>query len=446
MANRRRDDYSDLNRRPAKRRRSHYRVANPGKLVLGGVLVVAIVALAIWGVTALFGSEGSNPVATNPITTLEPTPTPLADFITPAPVADTQPSKFGFSAKMQMDGQDVDVSSFTRDEPISFGTPETYTNLEGIVTFRSNNFRNTGSYGTVNMTEKKFDTNFWQVRTGSLPKSSSGAWTGSGWVGQPLLVKWPAETKELMTNMKEEYRNDPDFVEVIYATMDGKVYFLDLATGKQSRDSHLNIGMAFKGSGSIDPSGIPILYLGSGDDLPNKTGRAYIYSLIDFEKLLEFGVKPDPFSERKFHAYDSSALIDSKTGTMIYPGENGILYTMKINPRIEEGKVKINPTVQVKWKYLSSRMKQDVKWEYYYGMEDSAVGWKNYIYIADNAGQIQCIDINTMKTVWVQDTADDTNGSPVMELSEDGTKAYLYIAPSLRVTAKGSGEDRTGTI
>ena len=63
-------------------------------------------------------------------------------------------------------------------------------------------------------------------------------------------------------------------------------------------------------------------------------------------------------------------------------------------------------------------------------MEDSAVIWKQYMYIADNGGNMMCMDLNTMQLVWTQDTLDDTNASPVFEEEADGSK-YLYVAPSL---------------
>ena len=56
-------------------------------------------------------------------------------------------------------------------------------------------------------------------------------------------------------------KNDEDLVEVIYACMDGWIYFLDLKTGEKTRDS-LFLGYTFKGAGALDPRGYPIMYLG----------------------------------------------------------------------------------------------------------------------------------------------------------------------------------------
>ena len=66
-------------------------------------------------------------------------------------------------------------------------------------------------------------------------------------------------------NMYDWAKEDDELVEVIYATMDGNVYFLDLNTGKKTRDT-LTLGYTFKGAGALDPRGYPLLYLGAGYD------------------------------------------------------------------------------------------------------------------------------------------------------------------------------------
>ena len=50
---------------------------------------------------------------------------------------------------------------------------------------------------------------------------------------------------------------------MVYPVVDGHVYRLDLATGQQTKPP-INSGFAFKGTGSIDPRGYPLLYSGMG--------------------------------------------------------------------------------------------------------------------------------------------------------------------------------------
>lgn len=117
----------------------------------------------------------------------------------------------------------------------------------------------------------------------------------SGWTGQPLLVKWPQESKAKM-NMYDWAKKDENLVEVIYACMDGNVYFLDLKTGKATRDV-LELGFTFKGAGALDPRGYPILYVGAGYDSYNGTAHVFVVNLLDCSVMYEFGAN-DSYSLR----------------------------------------------------------------------------------------------------------------------------------------------------
>lgn len=343
---------------------------------------------------------------------------------TPHATAQTKPENLGIVTELEVDGEPAE--EFRRKDSICFETDRKYTDLEGIVTFRGDHRRSGGAYGKADLKEKKLEI-AWSVDTGRLQKGyGHGYWSGSGWTGQPLIVRWTAEQKAMM-NLAPDKKEKEGLTEVIYSTMDGKVYFLDLEDGSRTREE-IEVGLPFKGAGALDPRGYAV-YLGPGDSGPteDKYARSFVYSLTDQDKLFEFGGK-DPFSLRKFHGYDSSHIVDPQTDTLIEPGENGILYTFKLNTHYDAntGKVTMDPTERVKLRYKSARSSEEVYW---LGMEDSSVIWKNFIYIADNGGNLFCIDLNTMQLVWAQDVADDTNGSPVFSV-EDGIP-YLYIATSL---------------
>ena len=275
------------------------------------------------------------------------------------------------------------------------------------------------------------------MRTKSLAKgiSGSGAWTGNGWTGQCLMVSWPESTRRIM-NLYEPYQKRDGWIEVIYASMDGFVYFLDAETGEPTRDA-LKIGMPFKGAGALDPRGWPILYVGSGDDYESsdKRSRAMAYSLIDFTRLWEIGKSKDRFALRGWHAYDSSVLVDAGSDTAIIPGENGILYTLHMNTVYDEeaGTLEMHPDPVVKQRYTAPRLGDG---KFAYGYESSAVGWKNYLYLCDNGGFIRCIELNSMQTVWVQDLVDDVNSTPAFEETESG--GFLYVGNTVEKTADGS--------
>lgn len=440
-----------------RRRRRRVRV-NVGRLILILVLLAAVIFLSVLVVRScaadkteekeessgfisnLFGKETPSP---SPSATLAPTPSPVPTF-SPGAVSGTMPSDFGLEEAIEDNG--TVVESYTRGEPIDFLEGDQYTELEGVITFRGNNFRDSAAYGTVSWTGQAEEP--WTFSVGSMAKKSgSGSWTGCGWTGQPLIVKWPEETKRVM-NLYDSAKNDPDLVEVIYATMDGHIYFLDLYTGEKTRDP-INVGYPFKGAGALDPRGYPLMYVGSGDDSTAGDSRAFIISLINGTVLYEFGVE-DGFALRDLSYFDSSALVDAETDTLIYPGESGILYTIKLNTQYDPnaGTISINPQT-VKWRYKGARSLStdtvDGSQGWWLGIEDSAIIWRGHAIFTDNGGHMICLDLNTMKAVWVQDTLDDTNCTPVLSLEGPDNHPYVYTSTSFHPNWRAS-ENSTAPI
>jgi hypothetical protein len=447
--------------------------------IVFAVAALAVVALVVVAIVFLYGND-SNGTTTSGSTTASSGPTKTTTHpgsssgsdstsgsteasdsttssqveagtikMTVTAVDGTKPSDFDMTTKLY-NGKTA-ISSYTRDDPISFGQGKTYTALDGIITFRGNNYRDSASYGTADVKTAKLEV-MWSVPTGSIahgPTTGPGSWTGSGWTGQPLIVKWPDDLKQIM-NIKDTEKAKKDLTEIIYPCLDGKIYFLDLQTGESTRPAIVSGGGPFKGTGSIYPTGIPMLFVGHGDDGPSgkQTARARLYSLIDQKQLFSFGAAPDPASHRSWFAYDSSALIDAGSDTLIEPGENGVLYTMKLNTEFDKtaGTLSINPGPLIKSNYANpdyantGTSTKKALW----GMEDSAVAWKNYLYVADNGGRLFCWDLNTMKLIWVQDCLDDTNTSPVF--AEENGHGYVYLSTSLHETAKGTVDPRTGSI
>lgn len=361
-----------------------------------------------------------------PGTTEDPT-IPVSMF-KPSATAGTVPSNWGIDWQVFENG--TKVSGYNRADKISFGTPENYFALPGIATFRGNNYRNAPTYGTAAVEAEELVPT-WYSQTSTLSGSS---WSGSGWTGQPLIVKWDEGTRSIM-NLLPEKKSKADLVEVIYATLDGHIYFLDLEDGSYTRDP-IDVGMCFKGAGALDPRGYPLMYVGSGDETSSgKRPRMYIISLIDGSILYEYGHDEDlslRTDNDNWCAFDSSPLVHAATDTLIWPGESGILYTMKLNTSYDKagGTVSIKPDNMVVTRYDTDRSGSD---KYWYGYEASAVIVENYLYTSENGGMFFCIDLNTMELVWAQDTVDDSNCTPVFERISD-TEAYIYTAPSLHWT------------
>ena len=401
------------------------------KTVVGIVIFVALLAVLVMVVMrGIAANKALEETAESPAVTVQPTPTPtpeptptpvgLPDF-KPHSVDGTEPERLISSTAIMVDGEVVE--QYESDYEINFDMPERYTELEGIVTFRGDNFRSGAAYGTASVSSKTL-TKVWSKSTSGLSDTDGTYWSGSGWTGQPLIVKWPEATRKNISAMYDWAREKEGLVEVIYATLDGHVYFYELTSGEYTRDP-LNLGFNYKGAGALDPRGYPILYVGSGVDSVNGRSRVKVVNLIDNSVMFEFGHN-ETFANRGWHMFDSSPLVSAETDQLIYPGENGILYIIHLNTKYNEqtGELSVDPDNIVKWKYNGVRSGS----RYWLGVESSAAIINNYIFLADNGGNLMCLDLNTLKLVWVQDVLDDTNCSPVVDV-EDG-HPYIYISTS----------------
>lgn len=401
------------------------------KTVVGIVIFVALLAVLVMVVMrGVAANKALEETAESPAVTVQPTPTPtpeptptpvgLPDF-KPHSVDGTEPERLISSTAIMVDGEVVE--EYESDYEINFDLPERYTELEGIVTFRGDNFRSGAAYGTAAVSSKTL-TKAWSKSTSGLSDSDGIYWSGSGWTGQPLIVKWPEATRKNISAMYDWAREKEGLVEVIYATLDGHVYFYELTSGEYTREP-LNLGFNYKGAGALDPRGYPILYVGSGVDSVNGRSRVKVVNLIDNSVMFEFGHN-ETFANRGWHMFDSSPLVSAETDQLIYPGENGILYIIHLNTKYNEqtGELSVDPDNIVKWKYNGVRSGS----RYWLGVESSAAIINNYIFLADNGGNLMCLDLNTLELVWVQDVLDDTNCSPVVDV-EDG-HPYIYISTS----------------
>ena len=357
-----------------------------------------------------------------------------ADLTKAAATENTDPEKRGVVQRIEVDG--TEVVSFERKEKIDFSDEllKNISDIQGLVTFRGNYSRTKSSAGTASITKEKFSDKTWTYATGKILKSNAvDYWSGNGWTGQPIVIKWSKSTRAVM-NMYDTFKEKEGLVEVIYPGMDGNIRFLDIETGEETRPV-IHVGMTFKGTASLYPDGkTPLLFCGSGDAQSGPFGenvsqRFYIYSLLDGSLLYEGGFN-DSFAPRTWHAYDSSPIIDPVTDTLIYPGENGVIYTMKLNTAYDEaaGTLEVKPSDIVKFSFdIPDKYKEGgVLW----GSECSGAVWNGYLFIGDNGGSVYCLDLNTMKMAWINDVGEDINASPIFEI--DGGNHYLYIATTLK--------------
>lgn len=423
---------------------------NLGMIVLALVTLVLVSSAVILGVLTI-GNQNKEKSIIRPkdstsvgdtantsssgIAIATPTPTPVEErlayqnpILYPAiaqmnvemgtPGAGMSPSER--SATQVVQNGDSVLSPYERTIPIAFGDPLYYQTVPGILSFRGNNFRNCASWGTVDVTEGVLE-QVWEYNgVGSMSSSSwSFSWTGTGWTGQPLAVSWDYDVQQLM-NMYPEKKAKQNLTEIIIAAMDGKVYFFDVDDGQMTRDP-ITVGATIKGTPAVDPRGYPILYVGQGDSngADGKIGFR-IYNLMTGE-LMYFQSGLDSRAYRStWGACDSSPIVCAAADTLIYPNENGMIYTLKLNTEFDKGtgRLSINPeTVVFKYELAHNT-------DGYLGIESSMAVYDHYGYASDNTGNLICVDLNSMSLVWARQLDDDSDVTPVIE--EENGHVYLY--------------------
>ncbi|MNK00466.1 hypothetical protein D3C87_182510 [compost metagenome] len=284
-----------------------------------------------------------------------------------------------------------------------------YNSKNGIFCFRGNAQRNAPTRGLLKgkPSDIRLD---WEFITGYDGTTTSyGSWGGgSGWTGQPLVVKWPEKIRKRLHGIEPVYLNQANFREVIVGSLCGDIYFLDWKTGKATRP-HVTIENPIKGTVSVDPRMNGLLYVGQG--IPNGTRfGSYIFNLFTGEEIF-FRNGLDPKARRAWGAFDSNSLIDVKTGYWFHPGENGQIYKTKV----VKGKEIPDPFI------FNYRIQKHPD----LGIESSFGAWNNLGWFGDNGGNVFCMNLMTMIPVWYLDNYDDTDASMVIDLQEEG-HPFLY--------------------
>lgn len=299
-----------------------------------------------------------------------------------------------------------------------FNSGNDYASLDGVLSYLGGSTRDNASFGYPTINNQKLNL-LWQFTTTNIDD-----FYGVGWTGQSVIVHWPLETQMNM-NMYHSYKTSNGTIEVITGSLDGFIYFTDLYTGKPTREP-LNIGLPIFGSVTVDPRGYPLLYVGTGFNL---NGQRYedmtfsIISLIDGEILYQIN-GTDPYAIRSWGAFDSSPLIDKNSDSLIIGSENGLIYYLSMNTLYDQVEGTISITPEIYRYYYTNPFGKNV------GFESSLTAFKNYIYITDNGGLLQCIDVSTMTPVWVYDLKDDSDSTIALDIIS-ANEVYLYTASEI---------------
>ena len=295
--------------------------------------------------------------------------------------------------------------------------------------------------GTVHLTlaDATQLTQVWAVETGSL-KGKSRTYYGFSWANQPVIEQWARRVRQDMPLL--DGKNDKTALkEVIAASLDGKIYFLDLEDGSKTREP-IELGYPMRSTPSLSTLAYPQMSVGQyARFLANKTGSIgqHFYDLLtNKENLTIDGLDGGSKKDRAYNdvgAFDGSALYDRNSDTYITAGTNGMLYTVHMNtvyetPTDESGNLKVSPTITM----MKSRTKKQK--DAYTAVEAPIAMYGSYVFYADVEGVLRCVDTTTMTTVWAVETGDAVKSAVALDFDDDG-RLWLYTANTLLNRSKG---------
>ncbi len=374
-------------------------------------------------------------VAEAPVETPVPAPTasPMPQLTVTA-AEGQQPSKFNQTEGAYLGSKKQ--SDYTRLTPINAQGGDLYTYYPGgVFTFRSDGMRQNAAFGTADMPLDQMSIQ-WQTDLGSI-RTSGDTLYGVGWTGQPAIIKWSLEVRSGM-NINEAKKDTKALKEVIFAGLDGKVYFLDWADGVATRDP-IDVGYPLKGSVAVDALGRPLIAFGQAvSKMPNKTGDIgyYIYNLTDQSQAFFINGRKtkNQVQYATNGAFDGTGLFERNSDSFIVGGENGLLYTLKMNTVYDfsnPGTLSVDPEIT----YLRGKAKQD---DPTVSIESSVAMYGPYAFYGDKQGYIRAVDTTTLETLWVFDAGDNTDATPALDLNADSSLS-LYTGTTVHSRTRRDG-------
>ncbi len=229
-------------------------------------------------------------------------------------------------------------------------------------------------------------------------------WCGTGWTGQPAVRE----------------RSD-GVTEVVFGGYDGAVHFLDGATGEPTRPK-FQTGHMIKGSVTLDPDGLPLLYVGSRD------GYFRVVALDREEptELWRLGSHPQGVWNND---WDGNPVVLGDL--LLEGGEDSWFYAVRLNKTIgEDGLVQVAPEVLVEVPGFNDQLFADVG-DRNVSIENSVAVFEDRVYFANSGGRVVGLDLTRVEQgeapiVFDHWVGDDVDASIVID-----QEGMLYVSVEL---------------
>jgi outer membrane protein assembly factor BamB len=366
----------------------------------------------------------------------EPTPTPSPTLM---PLLDVQADTSADSGVISLNTAAYDgttkTGSYSRTELINLLDSQKYAiwDQSGVLTFRGGPLRQNAAYGTVEIETGKMSV-LWKVPVEGSKKMNGVTLTGVGWPGQAAIVKWPMEVRQLM-GVFTELKDKAALKEVIVGAQTGMLYFMDLSTGEYTRDP-IELSWPPNGSVSVNTDGSPLATFGQfysiKVDKTKMDNGLHIFNLINNKELALLNGRTKPI-QTNYSGFSGAPLFDKNSGAMIVGGQNGVLYLGDFNTKFDYtgGTLEVSPKYH---RYTWTAAGQDAKET---NIDGSVAMYGPYAYFGDAKGIVQCVDVNTLKSMWAARIGDMIEGTVALDMNAAGDEVALYVGNVVKNQGKG---------
>jgi outer membrane protein assembly factor BamB len=229
-------------------------------------------------------------------------------------------------------------------------------------------------------------------------------WCGTGWTGQPAV-----------------HELDDGTTEVVFGGFDGNVHFVDGATGAPTRPP-FPTGDMIKGSVTLDPDGLPLLYTGSRDGYL----RVIALDRAQPTELWRLGSSPNGVWNND---WDGNPVVVGDL--LLEGGEDSWFYAVQLNKGLgADGLVTVDPEVLVEVPGFDDELFAATG-DRNVSIESSVAVFEDRVYLANSGGRVLGLDLSAVAggtapivfDYWVGDDVDAT-----VVVDEEG---MLYVAVEL---------------